>query len=184
MTRSATTVIGVFTCLLLATTADAQQWPQFRGTSAGVVPDDPKLPDTWSATDNVAWKIDIPGRSWSPPGVRGSHVFVLTAINTKQPNPPLNPVSTYVGRSLGGPMSGADISQPTDEHRWVLYDVDFQTGAIRWERVIHAAIPSQAVHQKNSFASETAVTDCERVYVYLGYVGLFAFEMNGKPVWS
>ena len=177
-------VIAVLILLLVTPTADAQHWPQFRGTRAGVAPDDPNLPDTWSATDNVAWKIEIPGRSWSSPVVWGTHVFVLSAMNTKQPNQPLNPVSTYVGRSLGGPMSGADITQPTDEHRWVLYDVDVQTGAIRWERAVHAGVPSQAVHQKNSFASETPVTDGERVYVYLGYIGLFAFDMNGKPVWS
>src|SRR5260221_14551620 len=81
-------------------------------------------------------------------------------------------------------MSGADISQTTDEHRWVLYDVDFQTGKVRWERALLSSVPSQAVHQKNSYASETPVTDGERVYVYLGYVGLFAFDMAGKPVWS
>ena len=108
----------------------------------------------------------------------------ITAINNKQPVPTLNAVGTYLARSLGGPMTGNDISQPVDEHRWVLYDVDFRTGKINWERVIHAAVPLQPVHQKNSYASETPVTDGERVYVYLGYVGLFAFDMSGKPVWS
>ena len=66
----------------------------------------------------------------------------------------------------------------------MLYDVDFNTGKINWERTIHAAVPLQPVHQKNSYASETPVTDGQRVYVYLGYVGLFAFDMSGKPVWS
>src|SRR5262245_58378275 len=159
MTSSAKAVTAFF-ILLLATSLDAQHWPQFRGTgSSGVAGDDPKLPDTWSSTENVAWKIDIPGRSWSSPVVWGDHVFVLTAINARQPNQPLNAVGTYLARSLGGPMTGADISQPTDEHRWVLFDVNVQTGAIRWERVVHTGMPTQAVHQKNSFASETPVTD-------------------------
>ena len=112
------------------------------------------------------------------------HVFVVTVVNTKTPNQPLNPVITYLARSLGGTMSGADISKPTDEHRWMLYDIDVRTGRIRWERQIHAALPEQPVHQKNSYASETPITDGERVYVYLGYVGLFAFDMSGAPVWS
>ena len=162
----------------------AENWPQFRGTNGGVAADDPRLPDTWSATKNVAWKIDIPGRSWSSPVVWGNHVFVLTAINVKQPNQPLNAVGTYLGGSLGGPMHGTDISQATDEHRWVLYDVDFQTGTVRWERTLQASVPSQAVHQKNSYASETPVTDGQRVYVYLGYAGLFALDMRGTPAWS
>jgi outer membrane protein assembly factor BamB len=116
--------------------------------------------------------------------VWGNHVFVVTAINVKQPVQTLNAVGTYLARSLGGPMTGADISQPVDEHRWVLYDVDFATGKINWERAVHSAVPLQPVHQKNSYASETPVTDGQRVYVYLGYVGLFAFDMTGKPVWS
>src|SRR5687768_5285914 len=161
-----------------------QHWPQFRGTRAGVAPDDARLPETWSATENIAWQLDVPGRSWSSPVVWGNHVFLLTAINVKQPAPTLNAVGTYLARSLGGPMTGGDISQPVDEYRWVLYDVDFQTGKIKWERVIHAAVPLQPVHQKNSYASETPVTDGERVYVYLGYVGLFAFDLTGKPLWS
>ncbi len=184
MTCSAKALVALLFALLPVTMAHAQNWPQFRGSRAGVAVDDARLPDTWSATENVAWKIDVPGRSWSSPVVWGNHVFVLTAVNAKQPNQQPNAVGTYLARSLGGPMTGADISQPTDEHRWVLYDVDFQTGKIQWERAIHAAVPPQTVHQKNSYASETPVTDGERVYVYLGYLGLFAFDMNGKPVWS
>ena len=37
---------------------------------------------------------------------------------------------------------------------------------------------------KNSYAAETPVTDGERVYAYFGDVGLFAFDMDGKPLWS
>lgn len=177
-------LVGVSTALLLATPALAQNWPQFRGSHAGVATDDARLPEKWSPTENIAWKIDIPGHSWSSPVVWGNHVFVLTAINTAQPSPTLNAVGTYLARSLGGPMTGGDLTKPTDEHRWVLYDVDFQTGKANWERTIHAAVPPQSTHQKNSFASETPVTDGERVYVYLGYAGLFAFDMTGTPVWS
>ena len=166
------------------TPAAAQHWPQFRGRQSGVAPDDPRLPDTWSTTENVAWRIDIPGRGWSSPVVWGDHVFVVTSVNTKQPTQTLNPVNSYLARSLGGPMSGAAISASTDEHRWILYDINAQTGAIRWERPIHAATPTQPTHQKNSYSSETPVTDGERVYVYLGYVGLFAFDLAGTPLWS
>src|SRR5262245_42371021 len=164
--------------------ANAQNWPQFRGSNGGVALDDPRLPDTWRPTGNVVWRVDIPGRSWSSPIVWGDHVFVVSAVNTQTPTQPLNPVITYLARSLGGTMSGADISRSADHHRWVLYDIDAQTGKIRWEREIRSAVPLQSVHQKNSYASETPITDGERVYVYLGYVGLFAFDMNGTPVWS
>ncbi len=185
MTITRPPVLALLTTLAFCSTMlHAQHWPQFRGTTAGVAPDDPALPEVWSDTENVVWKIDIPGRAWSSPVVWGDHVFVTTALDAKEPAQPLRPVPTYTARSLGGTMSGADIARTTNEHRWILYDVDVQTGKIRWERTIASAVPLQPVHQKNTFASETPVTDGERVYVYLGYNGLFAFDMNGAPVWS
>ncbi len=186
LTRAARVVMAVASVVAATTTTigQTQNWPQFRGTQSGVAADSAALPDTWSETQNVAWKIDIPGRSWSSPVVWGNHVFVTTAVDVKEPIQPLKPVASYTGRSFGGPMTGADISQPVDEHRWTVYDVDLQTGKTRWERTIQTALPSQPVHQKNSYASETPVTDGERVYVYLGYAGLFAFDMSGTPVWS
>jgi outer membrane protein assembly factor BamB len=105
-------------------------------------------------------------------------------VNTKRPDAPLKPVPIYTARSLGGTMTGADIATTADEHRWVLYDVGLKTGKIRWERTVHSAVPSLPVHQKNTYASETPVTDGERVYAYFGNAGLFAFDMTGKPVWS
>ena len=52
-----------------------------RGPQAGVVPDDPALPDTWSETENVVWKTDIPGLGWSSPIVWDDHVFLTSAIS-------------------------------------------------------------------------------------------------------
>src|SRR5436190_12987302 len=119
--------------VLVAVPSAAQNWPQFRGGRAGVAADDPRLPDTWSTTENVAWKLDVPGRSWSSPVVWGNHVFVVTAIDVKEPNKALKPVPSYLAGSLGGPMTFRDIEKPENENRWVLYDGDFQTGKILWE---------------------------------------------------
>jgi outer membrane protein assembly factor BamB len=37
---------------------------------------------------------------------------------------------------------------------------------------------------KNTYASETPVVDGERVYAYFGNLGLFAYDLEGKEVWS
>jgi outer membrane protein assembly factor BamB len=162
----------------------AENWPQFRGTQAGLAPDHPSLPATWSRTQNVVWKVDVPGRSWSSPVVWGDHVFVTTVVRVNAPFPALKPVPEYRGLSWNGSLDEKSIESTSEAHRWVLYDVDFRSGRIRWERVLHTAVPSQPVHQKNTYFSETPVTDGERVYVYSGSIGLFAFDMSGKPVWS
>ena len=104
------------------------------------------------------------------------HVFVITAINTIEAEK-LLPVSAYVARSGGGPMTFQDISKPSAPYRWVLYDIDFKRGQIRWTREVAKAVPAQSTHLKH-YASETPVTDGERVYVYLGHLGLFAFDLQ------
>jgi outer membrane protein assembly factor BamB len=38
-------------------------------------------------------------------------------------------------------------------------------------------------HRKNSFTSETPVTDGEAVYVYVAHLGLWAFDLEGRQLW-
>lgn len=149
-------------------------WPAFRGPGAGVVADDPRLPESWSETENVVWKAHVPGRGWSSPVVWGDHVFLTSVVKTGQPEP------TELGR-----WRGTDIARTTEPHRWVVYDFELATGNLRWERAVHAGVPADAKHLKNSYASETPVTDGERLYVYSGSAGvLAALDFAGKTVWS
>src|SRR5687767_8305542 len=97
----------------------AQEWPRFRGIDAGVASDDPALPDSWSQTENVVWTRSIPGIGWSSPVVWGDHVFVTTVVNTAQQEPPKP--GFYLGDWPASPAP----------HRWMVYDIDFRTGAVR-----------------------------------------------------
>ena len=79
--------------------------------------------------------------------------------------------------------NGSEASLNT--HRWLLYAIDFHTGRIRWQRELYSAPPPGKRHLKNSFASETPVTDGRRVYVYFGAVGqVAAFNMSGETIWT
>jgi outer membrane protein assembly factor BamB len=62
-----------------ALTAVAEPWPQFRGPNTQGRSAETGLPLRWSATENIAWKTDIPGESWSSPIVWADRVFVTTA---------------------------------------------------------------------------------------------------------
>jgi outer membrane protein assembly factor BamB len=167
-------MILCFTLLTLKAVSATDQWPQFRGPDAGVAADDPALPDTWSETENVAWKIEIPGMGWSSPVVWGDHVFLTSAISAGEEKAPV----TGLYDEQGGIKS-------TAPHRWMVYDVDFTTGKIRWEKELRSGIPPHPKHLKNTFASETPVTDGERLYVYFGSIGLVAaLDLNGKVLWT
>ena len=182
-TRLTVLVLG---CALLSLTPTAAQtnWPQFRGEMAGVVEDDPGLPESWSTDQNVEWQIDVPGRGWASPIVWGDHVFVLTSTAVAGPEVPIQPIENYRARSLGGTMTAAFITEQAEPLRWVLYDVDFESGEVRWEKTLQTEVPALPTHQKSTFASETPVTDGERVYVYMADIGLFAVDFDGEVVWS
>ena len=163
----------VFVSFLFLGAALAEDgWMQFRGAAAGVA-EDKNLPETWSSTENVVWKVDIPGRGWSSPVVAGDRIYLTSVIATEAEEAPKK--GLYFGGNREAP--------PADEHRWMVYAVDWKTGKLLWEREVHhGKAPSR--HLKNSYASETPVTDGERVYVYFGSVGVFCLDRDGKQVWS
>lgn len=59
-------------------------WRQFRGNNAdGIAPDD-TAPTKWSATENVAWKTELPGRGLSGPIIVGNRVIVSASSGHDQ----------------------------------------------------------------------------------------------------
>lgn len=153
-------------------------WPSFRGpASDGVIPDNPNLPETWSATENVAWKTPIPGLGWSSPVVADGLVFVTSVVGPEgRPEP-----------KKGLYFGGEQKEVPQIPHEWRVYAVSLggeSPGAVKWSKVVHHGIPSGTTHIKNTYASETPVTDGERVYAYFGNVGVFALDLKGNVVWE
>ncbi len=158
---------------LPAISAHSQNWPQFRGPKSTGVAAGANLPEKWSATENVAWKTDIPGRGWSSPIVWGNRVFFTSVVNKGDAEPPKK-----------GLYFGGERKAPTAEHEWKIYCLDLNTGKVLWDQTVHHGLPKTSVHLKNSFASETPVTDGERVYALFGNLGVYCFDVSGKPVWS
>jgi outer membrane protein assembly factor BamB len=155
-------------------TAATQNWMQFRGPGARGVAEGTALPTRWSATDNVTWKTEIPGRGWSSPIVWGKRIFLTTVVNLGVSEEPRK--GLYFGGNRPTP--------PDSVHQWKVICLDLETGQIRWERQVHEGKPAGAIHLKNSYASETPVTDGERVYCCFGNVGVFCFDLAGNQVWT
>src|SRR5271157_1653362 len=116
MLRWLTLSFALATALLAADSPDLKQWSQFRGPGSTGVSDDPALPDKWSQTENVAWKTAIPGVGWSSPIIWGDRIFVTSVISGADAEKPKK-----------GLYFGGERKAPTDEHRWMVYAVDFKT---------------------------------------------------------
>ena len=154
--------------------AAAQEWGQFRGPGAtGVVADDPRLPETWSRDENVAWRTPVPGLGWSSPVVANDLVVFTTVVSDGEVETP-----------EGGWYGGGERDVPGDVHHWRVYGLDLTSGDVRWMTEVHRGVPDSSHHLKNTFASETPVTDGELFYVLFGNVGLFALDADGTVRWS
>jgi outer membrane protein assembly factor BamB len=149
-------------------------WPQFRGPGAMGVADNPDLPDHWSTNENVAWKRDVPGHGWSSPVVWGERVFLTTVASEGEVEPPKK------GLYFGGERR--EIPQAT--HRWLVLCLDLKSGRELWRQEAHGGTPPSPLHVKNTYASETPVTDGERVYASFGNVGVFCYDFAGRKLWS
>jgi len=164
---------------------------------SGVAPS-ARIPERWSATENVRWKIDLPGHGWSSPIVWGDTVFVTSAVGTrpfKQPTPGLYG-NDYIAELAKQGLSDDEILKrvrardneipdESAEIRYVVYALDAATGRIKWEQEALRALPSGGRHRKNTYASETPFTDGERLYASFGQnVGLFCYTLDGKLLWK
>jgi outer membrane protein assembly factor BamB len=172
-------------------------WPRFRGPGSNPTSENPRLPVSWSKTENVEWVADVPGVGWSSPVVWGNRVFITSATSDKPMKPPSVGVdfsNEYLAELRKQGLSAAEANKKLYERdrempdeiviSLRLYCYDLESGKKLWEQQMYHGRPAGGRHSKNSFASETPTTDGERVYVYLTGYGLFAYDFTGKQVWA
>lgn len=67
--------------LLLPVLALAENWTEFRGPTGQGHSRESGLPLTWSETENIAWKVPVPGRGWSSPVLVDDQIWLTTALD-------------------------------------------------------------------------------------------------------
>jgi outer membrane protein assembly factor BamB len=168
-------ILSLLCLIVVATSVNAQNWPQFRGPSANGVAEGVTTPTTWDAAkaQNLQWKTAIPGLSHASPVVWGNKVFVVTAVST---NP--NEEKRF---GLYG-----DVAPVKDDpkHTWKVYALDKKSGKVLWERVAYEGLPKVKRHPKSTHAASTPATDGKYLIVLFGSEGLYAYDLNGKLLWK
>ncbi|MEM7011670.1 MAG: PQQ-binding-like beta-propeller repeat protein [Verrucomicrobiota bacterium] len=146
-----------FAAFLAVIPAFAGNWPQFHGPNIDRVSDETDLPTTWSATENLVWKRELPGIGNSCPIIWDNAIFI----------------TTYTGEGAG-----------IERH---LFRIDPKSGETIWQKSIpvwHAEDPFRGYITEHGYASNTPVTDGERIYCYFGKAGVYAFDFDGKQLWK
>ncbi len=172
-------------------------WPQFRGPDSNPVSAEARLAERWSKTENVEWSQAIPGRGWSSPIVTGGKVLVTTATTegkSKQPQIGTEYSNEYVAELQKQGLSNEqilervktrDIELPNEvKLHYFLYCLNVTSGKVEWQKEFYTGQPPGGRHRKNSFVSETPVTDGKLIYVYVANLGLWAFDLKGKLMWT
>jgi outer membrane protein assembly factor BamB len=165
MTRSGPSTIATILFALLAATATAGDWSQFRGPGGLGISAEKNVPIEWSATKNVVWRTPLPGPGTSSPVVAGDRVYVTCysgyALNSKKP----------------GEM--ADLKRH-------LVCADRTTGTIRWTQTCDPILPEHKYVGEGTYhgySSSTPIIEGDRLYVFFGKSGVFCFDLDGKKVW-
>lgn len=184
---------------LTSVTVHAQDlvWPQFRGPESNPVGTHAKLADRWSKTENVEWSLDIPGRGWSSPIVTGGKVYVTTVTTEGKSKPPekgteySNEYAAELQKQglsmeeIIKRLTERDIELPSEVNlHYMLYRLDLKSGKVEWTKEFYKGQPPGGRHRKNSFVSETPVTDGKYIYVYVTNLGLWAFDLKGNVAWN
>ncbi len=152
----------------------AQNWPGWRSDGRGISPEK-NLPLKWSENEGVMWKAPIPGAGHSSPIVWGNRVFVTTGV-AEDPN-----VETF----KGGVFMGGDRRKPDEsEYAYRVICLDADKGGILWSKDVARQTPKTRRHTKNTYASETPVTDGKYVFASFGSAGLYAVDFQGTVLWK
>lgn len=150
--------------VLLCVAAD---WPQFRGPGGNGRSDATGLPTKWSESENLLWKVQLPGLGTSSPITVGDAIFV----------------TCYSGYA----ESQSNPGDQKDLVRHVLC-LERKTGKTRWTKEVKPALPESRYaggnDSRHGYASSTPASDGERVYVFFGRSGVFCFDLAGKQLWQ
>ncbi|MEM6692888.1 MAG: PQQ-binding-like beta-propeller repeat protein, partial [Planctomycetota bacterium] len=165
---------------LVANLALAENYPQFRGSNSDAVSPS-ALPVRWSdgdgQTDNIRWKIDLSGEGWSQPIVWGDRLYLTVAV------PQGASTSTKPESNRGGyGRDRRDLVNVT--YHYEVLCLDAASGSEKWRTVVKEGKPPIPRHSTNTYATETPVTDGNRIYAYFGMNGVHALDMEGNIVWQ
>jgi len=154
--------------LLLALTfpflCPAADWPRLLGPTGAAVVKESKVPLTWSDSENLAWKFDMPGPGSSSPIVVGDKIFLTCWTGYR------------------------DKAEAKDMSKLVrhLVCLSLSDGSKLWQSTVLSTVaedPYEGFITEHGYATNTPVSDGERVYVFFGKTGALAFDMAGKQLW-
>jgi len=141
---------------------------------------------TWSETENIKWKVKLPGQGTSSPVVWGDRIFFQAAIKTDRKGTPATEAgseSQDLDRSRSRPFHGG--RRPTNVYKFDLVCLGRKTGKFLWQKTAREELPHEGHHPNHGgFASYSPVTDGKYVWASFGSRGVHCYDVDGNHKWS
>jgi len=138
-------------------------WGHWRGDTGNGTSASANPPTTWSETQNVKWKVAVPGRGSGSPAIWGDKVFLVAAV----------------------PADGSTQAEPSPiELQFNLLCYNRANGDLLWQKTAIEATPHERTHSTNGYSSASPCTDGEHVYAHFGSQGVHCFTVDGEHKWS
>jgi outer membrane protein assembly factor BamB len=173
--------LGKLLCLLLLGFAPAlvkaADWPEFRGPGGQGHSDATGLPIEWSATKNIAWRTEIPGKGWSSPVIAGDQIWLTYAID--------EPITEEEKQKKLAANTGNQPLQVVGAVHMHAVCVDRQSGKLLHDVELMVERDPQWTHALNSFASPTPVIADGKLYCHFGAHGTACLDTKSlKVLWT
>lgn len=136
--------------------AGHEYWPTWRGPDSTGAARSGNPPVTWSETENIKWKVEVPGHGLSTPIIWADKIFFLTA----------------------------DESGNNGAYKFDFVCLDRNTGKIIWQKTAREEVPHEKHHNTGSFASNSVVTDGKFLWASFGSRGVHCYDMDGNEIWD
>lgn len=148
-----------------ASSTAESHWPAWRGPLFTGVSPDAQPPVHFGETQQLKWKIPLPGSGTSTPIVWGGKVFILAA----QP-------------AGGAPTGGGENAGAKQQFLVLCYDR--ATGAELWRRVLREQAPIAGHHKDHGYASASPVTDGQVLIAHFNSYGTYGLDLDGRLLWE
>src|SRR5207302_9050947 len=163
---AAATFFGFFAITNLAQAAADDNWPQWRGPRQDGTAPRANPPVNWDETNNIKWKVKIPGEGSATPIVWEKKIFIQTAIPTGKKGEPnkdgLNeaqPRPQFGGGGPGRGRGGGGGARPSEVQQFTLLCLDRDNGKVLWQKVAREEVPHEGYREGDgTFASPSGLT--------------------------
>lgn len=151
-------------------------WTQWRGplNTGAAIKGNP--PVEFSETKNLKWKTQIPGKGHATPVVWDDKIIVLTSVPTSE-----KPAAAVTAAQQDNRMAP---NRAEFIHEFKVILLNRNNGQIIWDKTVARTLPAEGTHELGSWASNSPITDGERIYAYFGSRGIYCLDFDGNILWQ